>query len=307
MQFGFAGSPTFAADILQYILDVGHQPRLIITQAAKPTGRGKKLLHTPVHALAERVDVPVVSPKNINECAHLLKELKLLVVVAYGQILSQSILETPLFGCINVHASILPRWRGASPIEHSILSGDSTTGISVMQIVSELDAGPVYLMKRMNLEGNETTASLSTSLAKLGGAALVEVLNKLVANDISTPTPQPRTGVTYAPRLTTNDARIDWGQSASTNERKIRAFVDRSAAFTTRGDLRLRILKAKVLKGEFVPGRLYRTTKNAVIGCQQDGLSLLTVQLNRGKGTRLDIAAALNGFSRLLIDGIQFD
>ena len=297
----------FAADILQYILDANQRPQVVITQAAKPTGRGQKLVHTPVYTLAQSDNIPVASPNKIVECAQILNELDLLIVAAYGQILSRSILEIPRYGCINVHASLLPRWRGASPIEHAILHGDKTTGISIMHIEPELDAGPVYLKQRVALEGAETTASLSKSLAKLGSSALLEVLNKFIGKNIPEPIPQATTGVTYAPRLTTEDARLDWGQKATTNERKVRAFFDRSPAFTTRGDVRIRVLEAAVQVGEFVPGRLYRTDKTLVIGCDQDGLLLRTIQLNRGKGTPLNITSALNGFGRIFEDGIQFN
>lgn len=307
MHFGFAGSPRFAADILQCILDAGLRPQLVITQAAKPTGRGQKLQYTPVYTLAEHENIPIASPNKISACAHLLSELEFLIVAAYGQILPQSILDIPRLGCINVHASLLPRWRGASPIEHAILNGDTTTGISVMHIERKLDAGPVYLTQHVTLNGTETTASLSQNLAKIGGSALLKVLNNFFADEAPKPVPQATTGVSYAPQLTSKDACINWEDTAVFNERKVRAFVGRSSAYTTCRDLRLRILEAAVHTGEFIPGRLYRTEKTVVMGCQQDGLRLETVQLNRGKGTPLNITAALNGFGRFFKDGIQFD
>ena len=305
MQFGFAGSPTFAAEILQCILDAGQSPALVITQTAKPTGRGQQLQHTPVYSLAQRESIPVAS--NLEEYANRLTDLELLVVAAYGQILSRSILEKPKYGCVNVHASLLPRWRGASPIEHAILYGDKTAGISIMHIEPKLDTGPIYLQRRIQLDGTETSTSLSKNLSQLGGYALLEVLNEFLEGKIPKPLPQTISGVTYAPRLTTADARLIWGDTATANERRVRAFVGRNSAFATRGDLRLRILEATVQHGEFLPGRLYRTGKTLVIGCQHDGLALQAVQLNRGKGTLLSTAAALNGFGHVFEDGIQFD
>ncbi|MXZ55675.1 MAG: methionyl-tRNA formyltransferase [Gammaproteobacteria bacterium] len=307
MQFAFAGSPTFAADILQLILDAGLRPQLVITQTSKPTGRGQKLRHTPVYSLALRENIPIATPYNIEECVKSLKDLELLAVAAYGQILPRSVLNAPLFGCINVHTSLLPRWRGASPIEHAILHGDKTTGVSIMQIESKLDAGPIYLQQSCSLDGKETTTSLSNVLTKMGGNALLTVLNDFCKADKPIPRPQAKTGVTYAPRLSSNDARINWGQTATVNERKVRAFVGRNAAFTSREELRLRVLEAEVREGEFLPGRLYRSKKTLTIGCTHDGLQLRTVQLNRGKGTPLSVASVLNGFGRLFEDGVQFD
>ena len=307
MQFGFAGSPTFAAEILQCILEAGRIPELVITQAAKPTGRGQKLRHTPVYSLAQREGIPITSPSSLEEYANRITDIELLVVAAYGQILSRTVLELPKYGCVNVHASLLPRWRGASPIEHAILYGDEFSGISIMHIEPKLDAGPIYLQRRLQLNGSETSSSLSKNLSQLGGHALLEVLNKFLEGNIPKPIPQTTSGVTYAPRLTTADARLIWGDTATANERRVRAFVGRNSAFTTRGDLRLRIREATVQRGDFVPGRLYRTAKTLVIGCQRDGLALQTVQLNRGKGTPLSVPAALNGFGRFFEDGIQFD
>ncbi|MXZ45077.1 MAG: methionyl-tRNA formyltransferase [Gammaproteobacteria bacterium] len=307
MQFGFAGSPTFAADILQIILDAGLRPQLVITQASKPTGRGRKIQHTPVHSQALQHNIPIECPNKIEECAESLSGLDLLAVAAYGQILPRSVLLTPSYGCINVHASLLPRWRGASPIEHAILHGDKITGVSIMHIEPRLDAGPVYLRRSITLDGRETAATLSKNLARLGGIALVEVLKQFAQKTDPKPTSQAQTGITYAPRLTANDARIDWGLTAMANERKVRAFVERNPAFTTRGDLRLRVLEAEINRGDFSPGRLYRSNEQLVIGCAQDGLLLRTVQLNRGKGTVLSAKAILNGFGQLFEDGIQFD
>lgn len=307
MQFGFAGSPDFAADILQIILDEGFRPQLVITQTPKPTGRGQTIQHTPVYALAHRENIPTVTPNDIEECVKSLKELELLAVAAYGKILPPSVLNAPLYGCINVHTSLLPRWRGASPIEHAILHGDQTTGVSIMQIESKLDAGPIYLQRRCSLDGTETTSSLSNKLAKMGGNALLTVLKDFRKTDKPIPRPQEKIGVTYTPRLSSNDARIDWGQTATSIERKVRAFVGRNAAFTSRDQLRLRILEAEVRKGEFLPGRLYRSEGTLMIGCKKDGLLLRTLQLNRGKGTPLSVESILNGFDRLFKDGIQFD
>lgn len=307
MQFAFAGSPPFAADILQVILDAGLRPQLVITQASKPTGRGQKIQHTPVYSLAQRSNIPIATPTKIEGCAKKLEDLELLAVAAYGQILPRSVLDAPLYGCINVHSSLLPRWRGASPIEHAILHGDRTTGVSIMQLESKLDAGPVYLQQSLSLDGTEISTSLSNKLAQIGGNALLTVLNDFSKDARPKPTPQAKSGVTYAPRLSSNDARIDWGQTATVNERKVRAFVGRNAAFTSREELRLRILEAEVRLGEFLPGRLYRSEKTLMIGCKQDGLQLRTLQLNRGKGTPLSVASAINGFGRLFEDGIQFD
>lgn len=307
MQLGFAGSPKFAVTVLDAMLRAGRIPKVVITQPPRASGRNRAEKRTPVHEVASQCGIDVATPQRLKNQEHLLDDLDLLVVAAYGLILPTSILETPRLGCINVHASLLPRWRGASPIEHAILHGDRETGVSIMRIAPKLDSGPVYRTDKISLNGSETTESLTQSLATLGGNALNLVLEEFEQGTVSEPTVQDPSLVTYAPSLSAEDARIDWTCDASSIERHVRAFVGRSSAYTTCDDIRLRILEASRVEGKYEPGIARRQNRHVVIGCGSGGLSLETVQLNRGKGTPMPIASALNGYSNVFSDGMRFE
>ena len=198
MQIGFAGSPEFAVTVLDAMLRAGRIPKVVISQPPRASGRNRAEKRTPVHEVASQCGINVATPQRLKNQEHLLDDLDLLVVAAYGLILPTSILETPRLGCINVHASLLPRWRGASPIEHAILHGDRETGVSIMRIAPKLDAGPVYRTDKISLNGSETTESLTQSLATLGGNALNLVLEEFEQGTVSEPTAQDPSLVTYA-------------------------------------------------------------------------------------------------------------
>lgn len=306
-RLGFAGSPQLAVPILRALIEADRSPEIVLTQPAKPTGRGQSITKTPIHVYAEQVGLQVLTPSVLRNLAHKLPPLDILIVAAYGKILPTSLLKYPNFGCINVHFSLLPRWRGATPIEHAILYGDQETGISIMQIVPQLDAGPIYAQQSIPLIGDETTKSLTRTLAELGASLILTVLAEFHTDRYRTPTPQVIEGVTYAPRLLKQSACINWNQSAEAVSRQIRAFHDHNPAFCTRNSLRMKILAAHATTGSFIPGKLYRRKSDLVIGCQSGGLIVNTVQLNRGKGNRMSIQALLNGYGQLFVDGFQFD
>ena len=305
MRLGFAGTPEFAAIILRDLIKTSHDVVRILTQPARPTGRGRKSLSSAVQQEAERHGIVCVTPTNLRGRKDLVADLDLLVVAAYGMILPPEIFRGPQFASLNVHASLLPRWRGAAPIERAIMAGDSETGVSIMQIEKALDAGPLFALTHHPLSGDETGASLSKTLARIGSASLIEVLRDW--SDLPKPSPQDHQRATYAYKLTPADSLISWTTPAVDIERIVRALSDRSAAYTTLGDNRVRILKVKVLEGSANPGELVKTNEGFAIGCA-DGLLLLdTVQLNRGQGKPMSADDAANGHADLFSTGIQYD
>lgn len=305
MRLGFAGTPEFAAIILRELIKTSHDVVRILTQPARPTGRGRKSLSSAVQQEAQRHGIVCVTPTNLRGRKDLVADLDLLVVAAYGMILPPEIFHGPQFASLNVHASLLPRWRGAAPIERAIMAGDSETGVSIMQIEKALDAGPLFALTPHPLSGDETGASLSKTLARIGSASLIEVLRDW--SDLPKPSPQDHQRATYAYKLTPADSLISWTTPAVDIERIVRALSDRSAAYTTLGDNRIRILKVKVLEGSANPGELVKTNEGFAIGCA-DGLLLLdTVQLNRGQGKPMSADDAANGHADLFSTGIQYD
>ena len=305
MRLGFAGTPEFAAIILRDLIKTSHDVVRILTQPARPTGRGRKSLSSAVQQEAERHGIVCVTPTNLRGRKDLVADLDLLVVAAYGMILPTEIFHGPQFASLNVHASLLPRWRGAAPIERAIMAGDSETGVSIMQIEKALDAGPLFALTHHPLSGDETGASLSRTLARIGSASLIEVLRDW--SELPKPSPQDHQRATYAYKLTPADSLISWTTPAVDIERIVRALSDRSAAYTTLGDNRIRILKVKVLEGSANPGELVKTNEGFAIGCA-DGLVLLdTVQLNRGQGKPMAADDAANGHADLFSTGIQYD
>ena len=305
MRLGFAGTPEFAAIILRDLIKTSHDVVRILTQPARPTGRGRKSLSSAVQQEAQRHGIVCVTPTNLRGRKDLVADLDLLVVAAYGMILPPEIFHGPQFASLNVHASLLPRWRGAAPIERAIMAGDSETGVSIMQIEKALDAGPLFALTHHPLSGDETGASLSKTLARIGSASLIEVLRDW--SDLPKPSPQDHQRATYAYKLTPADSLISWTTPAVDIERIVRALSDRSAAYTTLGDNRIRILKVKVLEGSANPGELVKTNEGFAIGCA-DGLLLLdTVQLNRGQGKPMSADDAANGHADLFSTGIQYD
>ena len=305
-RLAFAGAPAFAETILARLLDSRHRVDLVYTQPPRPTGRGRRTAKSPVHALAENAGIEVRTPTKLTGQESTLAEFDWLVVAAYGLLLPQSILDAPKHHCLNVHASLLPRWRGAAPVERAIMAGDTETGVSIMRIEAKLDAGPVYRQRRLHLGNSALGATATADLASLGADTLLTVLDELP--DLS-PKPQDDALVTYAHKLAAAESLIDWHGDAVAIDRQVRALSGRAAAFTTGPDgVRLRILEAHptTTKEPLPPGTLHRDAEGWRIACGQGALRLSTVQLHRGKGTPMPIQSAANGYSRVVFDGALF-
>lgn len=311
MNIGFAGTPVFAATILDALLASEHDVALVLTQPGRPAGRGRRVRPGPVETLGLQSGLDVRAPTDLRGVEAMLEPLDVLVVAAYGLLLPNPILTAPRFGCINVHASLLPRWRGASPIEHAILHGDEETGVSIMRITSRLDAGPVYQQASLQLSASSTTTSLTEELAQLGSVEIVKVLDGAEINALDEPRPQIEAQATYAPRLNNEAAQINWRDSADKIERHIRAFHGRGMAFTTlqqpERNVRIRVLKAKIVEGDGAPGTIIAADPEPVIGCGQNALALQTVQLSIGKGRVMAGTDAVNGFADLWRSGMCFE
>lgn len=281
MKIVYAGTPEFAATSLTALINSGEEVCAVYTQPDRPAGRGRKRQPSPVKVVANENHIPVYQPENFREEAAIeqLKSLNadLMIVAAYGLILPSTVLNTPKLGCINIHASLLPRWRGAAPIQRAILAGDKTTGITIMQMDEGLDTGDILHTLETTIRPDETAASLHDRLAELGSKALLEVLPDIKRGSI-TATAQNGAESTYAAKLDKQEARIDWSLPATEIERKIRAFNSWPVAQTLLGDKQLRIWAAQATQ----------TTTN-----EQPG----TITLADGK--RLEVATG-EGLIRLL-------
>ncbi len=305
MRLGFAGTPEFAAIILRELINTPHEVVRILTQPERPSGRGRTVQSSAVQQVAEALGIVCETPTDLIGREDLVDDLDLLVVVAYGMILPPEIFRAPQFASLNVHASLLPRWRGAAPIERSIMAGDGETGVSIMRIEKTLDTGPVFARTRHQLRSDETGPSLAKTLATLGSAALIDVLGDW--DTLPEPSPQDHRQATYAHKLSPGDSLISWATTAVNVERIVRALSGRSAAYARLGKHRIRILKAKVVAGSANPGELVKTDQGFAIGCS-DGLLLLdTVQLNRGQGNPMSADVAANGHADLFSTGTQYD
>jgi methionyl-tRNA formyltransferase len=304
----FAGSPEFALPSLGALLALGHRPVAVLTQPDRPAGRGRALSASPVKRRALELGLPVLQPATLKDAAglDLVRGLApdLLVVVAYGLILPPAVLAVPARGAVNVHASLLPRFRGASPIEAAILAGDAETGVSIMALDAGLDTGPVYLMRRLAIEPDETAAALEPRLARLGADALAEALPGILDGSL-VPQPQSATGATYAGRIAKDAGRMDWRQPAVALARQVRAYNPWPVAETLLDGERLRCWGALPLPGcrtEAVPGQVVATGAAGIDVQTGDGILRLTaVQLpGRQRVPAADFARSRAVLGRIL-------
>lgn len=289
MKIIFAGTPEFAAIALAALFTSSHQMIAVYTQPDKPAGRGLKLTHSPVKKLASAHHLPIYQPatlKNNHEQTFLAQlNADVMVVAAYGLLLPKEVLSIPRLGCINIHPSLLPRWRGAAPIQHTILAGDEITGVSIMQMDEGLDTGPILLQQSYALRDDETAKSLHDQLAKLGAEVLIETLNRLNNHDII-PIPQNNELATYANKISKEEAHLNWAESAIHLERKVRAFNPTPIAYTKWQQQTLRIFEAKALalSHHYSPGTIISASHEGVdIATHEGALRLLRVQLPGGK------------------------
>ncbi len=271
----FAGTPDFAAEALARLLATRHRVVAVYTQPDRPAGRGRKLKPSPVKMLAQEHGIEVRQPRSLKapgeQAALAALEADLMVVVAYGLILPKAILETPRLGCINIHASLLPRWRGAAPIQRAILAGDAETGITIMQMDEGLDTGDMLLKKTCPIEADDTAATLHDRLARLGAEALEEALEGLAEGRL-TPEPQDDALATYAAKLTKEEARIDWRRPAIELERQVRAFNPWPVAHTEFEGQPLRIWRAEARPGGGEPGTVVAASAEGIDVATGDGL-----------------------------------
>ena len=291
MRVTFMGTPDFSVHALDALLRAGHEIACVYTQPPRPAGRGKKPRPSAVQARAEELGLMVRHPMSLKgaeaQADFAALEADVAVVVAYGLILPQPILDAPRYGCLNIHASLLPRWRGAAPIQRAIMEGDTETGVCIMQMEAGLDTGPVLLREATPIGATDTAAELHDRLAKMGGRMIVDTLRELA--DLR-PEPQPEDGVTYAAKIDKAEARIDWTRTAAHVARQVNALSPFPGAWCMAGDERLKILRAAAGPGEGAPGAVIG---EGVVACGDGAVELLEVQ-REGKKP-LPVAEALRG------------
>lgn len=311
MKIIFAGTPAFAATHLQSIIDQGqHQVIAVYTQPDRPAGRGKKLTASAVKLLAEQNNLPLFQPESLktSDQQQLLSQhnADLMVVVAYGLLLPQAVLDIPRLGCINVHASLLPRWRGAAPIQRAIEAGDNETGVSIMQMEAGLDTGPVISSAHCDIAPEDTSDSLFEKLAELGGPALLSALSK-IESGTAVASAQDEQQSTYAHKIDKSEALINWSDSAANIERKIRAFNPFPVAYTHMGDIRIKVWSAQVSQSSAVgePGFIVTSgSEGLLVQCGSGHLLISEIQL-AGK-SRMAVAEILKSRADLFALGARF-
>lgn len=285
MKVVFAGTPEFAAVALRTVFAAGHEVVLVLTQPDRAAGRGMNLQHSPVKKLAHELGLPVFQPASLRECAALeiLRATKadVLLVAAYGLILPQAVLDLPRFGCLNIHASLLPRWRGAAPIQRAILAGDRETGVCIMQMEAGLDTGPVLARTVTPIAGEDTAGTLHDRLAEIGAQLAVDVLARLPL----TAEAQSAEGVTYAAKIEKPEACIDWRLAADELDRRIRAFNPFPGAQIVLSGSVLKIWKARPAPcGAGAPGTIVALDKTGItVACGTGALCIGELQKAGGK------------------------
>ena len=297
MKLIFAGTPSFAASALTALHAAGHEIACVFTMPDRPAGRGMKQTGSATGLEALRLGLPVDKPVSLKD-PQIQERIKnfqpeVMVVAAYGLILPQAVLDIPRHGCLNIHGSLLPRWRGAAPVQRAIEAGDHETGINIMQMDAGLDTGPVLLEKRLAIEAQETSATLFEKLAQLGARAIVEALERLPS---LTPTLQSTQGVTYAKKISRTESPIDWKQPAEVIERRLRAFDPFPGCETTLNGEALKIWSAACLPADqaVTPGTVTATSAHSItVRCGHDALALRVVQ--KPGGRRMAISEFLRG------------
>ncbi len=305
MRVAFAGTPEFAEMALARLHAAGFEIALVLTQPDRPAGRGLRLNPSPVKAFALAHGIPVVQPRSLrldgkypDDAAQAREALHgarvdVMVVAAYGLILPQWVLDLPPRGCLNIHASLLPRWRGAAPIHRAIEAGDARTGITIMQMDAGLDTGDMLLVDAVDIAVDDTTATLHDRLAALGGRLIVEALELATCGGLKR-TPQPTEGVSYAHKIDKAEAAVDWSQPATVIERRIRAFDPFPGATVQLAGETIKLWRAQVVPGTGSPGSVLAVTDAGVtVACGES--ALLLTELQRPGGKRLPAREFLQG------------
>ena len=300
MRLIFAGTPEFAAAALTALHEVGHDIALVLTQPDRPAGRGMKLTASAVKQTAERLGLKLAQPDHLKspDTQDVLRaaDAEVMIVAAYGLILPQAVLDIPPRGCLNIHASLLPRWRGAAPIQRAILAGDTQTGITIMQMDAGLDTGAILLKKMVTIAPADSAGSLHDTLARVGAAAVVEAMSRL---DTLIPEAQDSARATYAAKLRKDEARLDWSRPADELARSIRAYNPAPGAHTVFDGKTLKIWQAAVeTNAAGQPGEVLGSNEpGMVVACGQQALRLLELQIAGGK--RVSAAAFMAGHAVL--------
>ena len=294
MKVIFAGTPAFAAQALTAIIAAGHEVALVLTQPDRPAGRGMALQPSAVKQVALAHGIEVFQPLSLKDAeaqarlAGLAAEV--MVVAAYGLILPQAVLDLPRHGCLNIHASLLPRWRGAAPIQRALLAGDAETGVCIMQMEAGLDTGPVLLREAFPISGDDTTASLHDKLAACGARLIVDALARLPLPAA----PQPAAGVTYAHKIEKAEAAIDWTRSAAELDRHLRAFNPFPGAQAQFAGQTVKLWAAQPVAGAGEPGCVLAVDRQAVVVACGSG-ALAVTELQKAGGKRLPVREFLAG------------
>jgi methionyl-tRNA formyltransferase len=304
MRIAFMGTPVFAEQALEELVAAGHEIAAVYTQPPKARGRGQALRPSPVGAAAERLGLPVRTPRSMRDpdevAAFRALGLDAAAVVAFGQILPREVLEAPRLGCFNLHASLLPRWRGAAPIQRAIMAGDTLTGVQVMRITEGLDEGAILLSETVPIEFDETSGTLHDKLALVGAPLLARALD-LLARGIAVETPQAEEGTTYANKIKPDEARVDWSRPGPVVDRQIRGLSPFPGAWfevpSDKGPVRVKALLSRVSPAAGVPGEVMDPGEagGVLIACGEGAVRLLQLQ-REGKGAQ-EADAFLRGFA----------
>ena len=307
MRLVFAGTPDFAATALKALIAAGHTIVGVYSQPDRPAGRGRKLQPSPVKQVALDHEIPVFQPETLKtaEAQKQLADLKpdVMIVAAYGLILPKAVLDIPTHGCLNIHASLLPRWRGAAPIQRAIAAGDSETGITIMQMDEGLDTGAMLLKSLSAIDTSDTGGSLHDRLAELGGKAIIEALELLKKGEL-TGEPQNDDLACYASKLSKTEGHIDWATDATAIERLVRAFNPWPGTYTDLGDQRIRIHEARALvtDSDAFPGTVVHRDRDGIdIACGNGTLRITRLQLPGSRAQSVN--DLINGGKELLMPG----
>lgn len=298
MRIAFFGSPDFALPSIEGLLSAGHEVALVVSQPAKPVGRSAALVDPPVARRAKELGLPVFQPPTLKDDAAFARlagvGADLFVVVAYGKILAQRVLDMPRLGCVNVHGSVLPRWRGASPVQAALLAGDAESGVSIMRMEAGMDTGPVYAVARGPIGPEEDAGSLSARLAREGAELLVATLPRIEAGAV-VPEPQDDALATLCPKVRREDGQADFSRPAEELVNRLRAFTPWPGLFAFRGGRRVKLLAARADAGRAgaVPGEVLSAGEEVVVACGAGALALARLQ---AEGRRpLDAATFVRG------------